>query len=329
MKKKISIIIPVYNASKFIDKCLNSIIHQRYSNIEVILVNDGSIDNSLEILRKYEKKYDYIHVYSWENHGAAASRNYGIEKSTGDYILFVDSDDWVERDYVLKLVNNIGSNDFIVSGYQRFNDNELICKKIPSLYIWSAYKYNSSCGKLYRRDFLEKNNLKFSSKYKIGEDMFFTLSAISCTDKIKILNYAGYDNYANMESVTNSVNKNKETRNTMMLFLMKDILSRVQDSKYIDYNMLLFFFLKTSVLHLMTQRYILSQSEFYNEEKDYFDWVDDVSLKLRGKKFRFYWQKGEEMPINVICNLFVILRKIKLDKFLLWMLRVSKVGRFK
>ena len=329
MKKKVSIIIPVYNASKFIDKCLKSIIHQEYSNFEIILVNDGSSDNSLEILRRYEKKYNYIHVYSWDNHGAAASRNYGMEKAGGDYILFVDSDDWIEKDYVSKLVDGIGDNEFVVSGYQRFNDKELVCKKIPSLYIWSAYKYNSSCGKLYRREFLEMNHLKFSSKYKIGEDMFFALTAISCTDKIGILQYAGYDNYVNMESVTNSVNKNKETRNTMMLDLMKDILSKVKDSKYIDYDMLLFFFLKTSVLHLMTQRYILDKDEYYFEYQKYFDWLDNVSLKLRGKKLRVYWQKGEEVQINFVCNLFVVVRKIRLEKFLLWMLRVSKVGRFK
>ena len=329
MKKLVAIVIPVYNASKFIDKCLDSILKQTYSNIEVILVNDGSCDNSLEILREYEKKYKNIHVYSWDNHGASASRNYGIEKSRGDYILFIDSDDWVDNDYVEKLVDGIGNNDFVVSGYQRYNDSKLICKKVPKNCIWSAYKYNSSCGKLYRRSFIENNHLKFSSKYKIGEDMFFTLSAISYTDKIGILEYAGYDNYANVESVTNSVNKNKDTRNTMMLDLMKDILKIVEKSQYVDFDMLIFFFLKTSVMHLMTQRYILDKDEYYLEYQKYFNWLDDVSVKFKGHKLKLYWQKGEEIPINFICNLFVVMRKIRLEKFLLWTMRVSKVGRFK
>ena len=141
--------------------------------------------------------------------------------------------------------------------------------------------------------------------------MFFTLSAISCTDKIGIINYAGYDNYANMESITNSVNKNKENRNTMMLDLMKDIFKTVDKSKYIDSNMLVFFFLKTSVMHLMTQRYILDKDEYYYEYQKYFDWLDDISIRIRGYKLRLWWQKGEEILINFICNLFVVMRKIK------------------
>lgn len=93
---KISIIIPVYNAEKTIERCLNSILEQRYTDYEIILVNDGSEDNSEKIILEYAEKDDKIKYFSKENSGVADTRNYGIEKATGNYIIFVDSDDYVK-----------------------------------------------------------------------------------------------------------------------------------------------------------------------------------------------------------------------------------------
>lgn len=85
---KLSVIIPVYNVEKYIEECLDSIVKQSVDNVEVICVNDGSTDNSLKVLQEYEKKYNYIYVYSKENGGLSSARNYGIERATGDYIFF-------------------------------------------------------------------------------------------------------------------------------------------------------------------------------------------------------------------------------------------------
>lgn len=90
---KLSVIIPVYNVEKYIVECLDSVVKQSVDNVEVICVNDGSTDNSLEVLQEYEKKYNFIYVYSKKNGGLSSARNYGIEKATGDYIFFLDSDD--------------------------------------------------------------------------------------------------------------------------------------------------------------------------------------------------------------------------------------------
>lgn len=101
---EISIIIPVYNPGKFINKCLNSIIHQTFKNIEILCIDDGSTDNSLNILKEFQKNDKRIRIFSQENLGAAASRNLGIENSKGNYILFVDADDWIEEDMCEKLI---------------------------------------------------------------------------------------------------------------------------------------------------------------------------------------------------------------------------------
>ena len=97
---KISIIVPVYNAQKYLKKCIDSIINQTYKNIEILLINDGSKDKSLKICKEYEKKDSRIIVIDKQNKGVSNTRNVGIKKSTGDYIVFIDSDDCFELDAI-------------------------------------------------------------------------------------------------------------------------------------------------------------------------------------------------------------------------------------
>lgn len=100
MNPLVSVIIPVYNVEKYLRRCLNSVIDQEYKNIEIILVNDGSTDNSLEMAISYKEKDKRIKVFSQENQGLSAARNTGLDKSQGEYIIFIDSDDYVSKDYV-------------------------------------------------------------------------------------------------------------------------------------------------------------------------------------------------------------------------------------
>lgn len=108
----VSIIIPIYNVEKYLSKCLDSVVNQTYTNLEIILVNDGSTDNSLEIAKKYEKKDNRIKILSETNHGLSAARNFGLRHVTGDYITFIDSDDYVSNDYVSYLYYLLKKNNF-------------------------------------------------------------------------------------------------------------------------------------------------------------------------------------------------------------------------
>ena len=101
---KVSIIVPVYNVDEYVGKCIDSIVNQTYMNLEILINNDGSTDNSYEICMKYAEKDNRIHLYTQDNAGAAACRNKMIEIATGDYILFVDSDDWILPEHVERLV---------------------------------------------------------------------------------------------------------------------------------------------------------------------------------------------------------------------------------
>jgi len=152
--EKISVIIPVYNTSKYLKRCLDSIINQTYVNLEIICINDGSKDNSLEILNQYKKKDDRIIIIDKENQGVSAARNDGIKNSTGMYITFVDSDDWLELDAIEILYKTlINEKVDVVRGnyYKDYN-----CDKLNS--IGEVLDFNKS--KLYVSDnfFRRKSN---------------------------------------------------------------------------------------------------------------------------------------------------------------------------
>ena len=114
---KFSIIVPVYNVEKYLKKCLDSIIDQTYKNYEVIVVNDGSPDNSQAIIEEYKKNYpNKIKAYNKQNGGLSDARNFGLQYTTGDYVIFVDSDDYVKNDMLEVLNNNIKENEDVI-GY--------------------------------------------------------------------------------------------------------------------------------------------------------------------------------------------------------------------
>lgn len=121
MLNKVSIIVPVYNAEKYLEKCLESLLNQTYKNIEIICVNDGSIDKSLELLNLYNKNDNRIVIYTQNNQGQSVARNMGLEKATGDYIMFVDSDDWVDRTIVEIMLEEALKNnaDIVMCAYIR------------------------------------------------------------------------------------------------------------------------------------------------------------------------------------------------------------------
>ena len=118
MNKLISIIMPVYNAEKYLNRSIESIMNQTYNNIEIILVNDGSTDNSLEICTSYQEKDNRIKLINQANKGVSFARNKGIDEATGDYIMFIDSDDYVEKNMIEDMVSKITEDDIdlVISG---------------------------------------------------------------------------------------------------------------------------------------------------------------------------------------------------------------------
>ena len=213
---KITVIIPVYNAEKYIDRCLFSICNQMYSNLEIIIINDGSKDSSYDICKKYSEVDSRIKLISQKNQGVSVARKNGILVSTGDYITFVDSDDYLAEDMYqnMMLVNKEGNIDIIESGYIFIDEkdrvlNKIILKdetiigkeKILEKYLSSNNSLYFLWNKLYRRELFK--NMSFS-EFSFSEDYLWNIFLHSnCTKKI-ITQYAGYFYMKNMNGACNS-----------------------------------------------------------------------------------------------------------------------------
>ena len=206
---KISIIIPVYNVEQYVKKCLESVLNQTYSNLEVLIINDGSTDNSAYICQEYADKDTRIRLFHQENRGLSSALNIGLEHFTGDYLGFVDSDDWVEPDMFETLYNLIKSKKTSISIASFYYDkdnvsfpvknknhipDDVISKKNMLLYPLQRDMYPGFCGyvwnKLYSADIIKASNLKFAEEIKYGMDIvFYTSLVISengtgiCSDK--------------------------------------------------------------------------------------------------------------------------------------------------
>lgn len=208
IQPSISIIVPVYNAEKTLVRCLESILEQSYTSYEVLAINDGSDDASLDILESYRDKYSNVfRIIDQANHGAAYSRNVGIKKARGTFLAFIDNDDWIDPEYLETLYNAAIRNkaDIVLSGYRRPDASGSILKKclLSAQSEWAPYAVEAAWAKLYRRSFVLENKLTFLES-NISEDLAFTLPAISASSKTAILDYCGYNWYINPTSVSNT-----------------------------------------------------------------------------------------------------------------------------
>ena len=130
MNLKVSVIIPAYNAENDIEHCIESIISQTYKNTEIIIVNDGSKDNTKKILEKLNNKYENIIIINQKNNGVSASRNAGINMASGDYLMFVDSDDFLENIAIEHLLKN-KENDLVLANYKKYYNADKIINNFP------------------------------------------------------------------------------------------------------------------------------------------------------------------------------------------------------
>lgn len=249
---QVSIIVPVYNVENYIERCLNSLVNQTFKDIEVITINDGSTDKSLELLNKYEKEDIRVSVIDLGDEGVSYCRNLGIEKANGKYIMFVDSDDWIDSSMVEVMYKKAEENnlDLVMCSYIReFKDhskekifnlpqeiiykedkvkNELLRKLVGPIKeeLSNPEMLDALCtvwGKLYRADILKENKIKFVDLKKIGsaEDTLFNIFTFNYLKKVMFLNKSMYHYWRdNPKSVTSQYNpKLKEQRKVFFKYI--------------------------------------------------------------------------------------------------------------
>ncbi len=202
----VSIIVPVYNAEAYLPQCVDSILQQSHQDYEVWLIDDGSPDDSPVICEEYARKDERIHVVHQENGGVSSARNTGIDRANGRYLVFIDSDDYVGKDYLKDMVraaeeqSDMGKNVLILSDYQPFSEDGAEDRTYPEAFcvdmapgemtaeqfrnmVFEFRIFPPYC-KLYRREIIEENGLRFDLELKSAEDFDFNRRYLEKTDRI-------------------------------------------------------------------------------------------------------------------------------------------------
>lgn len=308
--EKVSIIIPVYNAFNTIDKCIDSVMNQTYKNIELLLINDGSKDKSLTKLRKYESKYDFIKVIDKENEGVAKTRNLGIKKATGKYVMFIDNDDFIKEDYVETYVNEIvnSGSDVVIGGFKRVNTKgKILYENGLKNTHWSRYIITAPWAKIFRRDYLIDNKVEFLS-YAIGEDVYFTISLFLSNPVTTIIDYKGYNWLYNDSSVSNTIQRGLNDKIDIIYFLDKIYDLNKSNDMYVNYYIKRYY-----VWYLLFSGRGATKEKFLAENEKIKAWIKSKNLRFDISSFSSKL-KGEQLKNRFIVFIFCFIDKVKLMK---------------
>lgn len=215
MKGLVSVIVPVYNVEQYLPRCVDSIINQTYKNLEIILVDDGSQDGCPKLCDDYKDQDDRVTVIHKHNGGLSDARNAGLDVASGDYITFIDSDDWYELETIEKLVNAIEVNNADIVSYGAFiatdeekNAEHLVFEKNTAfeyaVAMCEGKKDQSVCMKLFDRDVIINRRFKVG---RLNEDFYFMMLMLFKECKIVTVPFVGYNYYKRKESITHTGNK--------------------------------------------------------------------------------------------------------------------------
>ncbi len=240
---KVSLIIPVYNVEDYLRKCFDSVAAQTYKNLEVIIVNDGSTDNSLEIINEYTAKFDNMTCYTIENRGLGGARNFGMEKATGEYLFFLDSDDYIENTCIEKLLTaaiNSGSDISVCNNYDVSENGDILLtyknqykNSVTSLAEEPELLFNRVCawGKLYKRELF--CDLQFVSRLWY-EDMRLTPKLLLKAEKICYVDDCLLYYLQRQGSIMNNSNLK---RNLEIIDVFNDVIKYFEDKgKYAQFK---------------------------------------------------------------------------------------------
>lgn len=307
----LSIIIPVYNAEKNIVSLLTSIKKQLSEETEVILINDGSTDNTERLISQF--KSEQIRIYNVKNGGVSKARNLGVKLACGEYICFIDSDDSIPTNYIENVLTHISPKvDLVVFGVIQITQNNKDCyyfdafcdyinplSKNPQFFC--HYFLNSPWNKVYKRKIIQKYNLRFNEISSFGEDMEFNLDYLKCvTGKIKTSRSLNYiyviDNINSLSNITDNYNVNLEYGRLLKLREILDLNDGSVEKNW-------FFYLENKIIYML--RLSLKNLENVN--------VARSVIELRNKQF--------DLDRSLPDKLFLIFIKISPKLILLFIMR--------
>lgn len=306
----ISVIVPVYNVEKYLPRCVDSILAQTYTKLEIILVDDGSPDRCGEICDEYAKKDPRVQVLHQKNSGVSAARNNGIDISNGEYISFIDSDDWIEKDYFQHYIGAMRQDvDMVVSPYVQndekgdvispFNKTERAVweqsKAIQEILSWSHVGWGPvAC--LYRR--AKINTIRFPVDIVYGEDLAFKYAVLKQCRVVQYIPYAGYHYFSNPNSACNSYDVIKRIQD---LSLIEGILRN--EPREIPQN----FFIEQYIMRLVFYyRDNLLSENFSDKEK-----IRGILIgKLKSNIRKILYAQGNKLHLRIVALMIIYLPDI-------------------
>lgn len=322
MTALVSIIIPLYKGEKYIVKCLDSITQQKYSNFEIVIVNDESPDRSVDVIKEYVKHNAAnlnIRVIHQPNQGQGAARNTGIAEAKGEYLMFVDQDDTLEPEILTKLLKIAINNDadIVSCGYSRVDDTGKVKMEVHLEQTeWSKYKVIAPWAKLYKASFIKDNNIKFLPVV-LGEDIYFMMKAYSYLPKICFQSDIGYNWMDNTVSVSNTAHKKLE-ENTSVLRLF-NMLEGLENKDNLRNDCLYeYFLIKTAVWDIL---YTVRNNSFktvkHNNEQIW-NWFDAHFPKYMSNPYiKISEPKGEAFSIRLIVWGYMMIKRVRLENVFL------------
>ena len=303
---KLSIIIPVYNAEKYIGECIKSILQCDSSDIEIIIINDGSKDKSLSIIKEYQKNDKRIYVIDKKNEGVSIARNTGIKEAKGDWIMFVDADDILTNDW-FDIIKGYMSSDFKIlffTNYLKRNDytKEEFIKNIVGI---NGDNYIAGpVSKLFSRKFIEELGIKFQQKLINGEDMIFIIECLSATSDYEIINKSFYKYRINEQSATHTFNINIIESDKYFHKILEKILRKSSLDKN-QVNAILLH-CKKNALYIMMM--YLSYLKRYKDVRNYlYLFNDEIYSNIKIKKVK---SKKDIISFFIIKKMYYIAYKI-------------------
>lgn len=294
---KISVIVPVYNVEKYIKKCLDSLVNQTLDGVEIIVVNDGSPDNSQKIIDEYTKKYKNVKSYIKENGGLSDARNYGIKKATGEYISFVDSDDYIRNDMLEIMYNYAIKEDLDVVVCDSINvyDNgsEILIKSNNNYSDNDVRNYIISppmaCTRLFKKTIFDKIQFKKNIYY---EDLEMTPKVVNITDKIGFVSEGLYYYVQRDGSIMKQNVFNKKLLNIFDVLKSNKDLLEDKFPEEIEY-MYITHLLRTASLRFLN----------YDNEKEYIYKIHNIMKEYFPKWKNNVYYKKSSFKLKLICIL--------------------------
>ncbi len=348
----VSVIVPVYNVENYLSECIESIIKQSLKDIEIILVNDGSTDNSFEICNKYAELDNRIIVIDKKNEGSASSRNSGIDIAKGKYISFVDADDVISQFIFEKLVNKAEETDaeMVVCNHFRKYESEIILQNkwmkedlifenkediniLQKQLLIKGYKakwprfffFGAPWARIFKREFIIENNILFPFNVRIMQDGIFNLYALEKTNKIVFLKEPLYYYRVFADSISNKIN-NKIITYLEATFREEQLFANRYKSEDIDFQMVLYVKITVNIYKALTRYFFTSENL---SEHKFADIKKEIIFLLKREPYKTAFDRIDFKYLTLSEKAFVFAIKFKLYRLLYLMVKFFEMYKNK